>query len=63
MRNMITLFGMRIYHALSSKKGVGVIEIILILLVLVGLTVIFRTQLNSIISTIFERVNEQINSF
>lgn len=54
---------MRLSYSLFSKKGVGVIEIILILLVLVGLVVIFRTQLMGIVSSIFERVNEQINSF
>ena len=63
MKNFITLTGMRFSHAILSKKGVGVIEIILILLVLVGLVVIFRTQLNDIISTVFDRVNAQINSF
>lgn len=63
MRNLLTLLKMRLSYSLLSKKGVGVIEIILILLVLVGLVVIFRTQLMGIVSSIFERVNEQINSF
>ncbi len=63
MKNFLTLLEMRLSHSLLSKKGVGVIEIILILLVLVGLVVIFRTQLMGIISSIFERVNEQINTF
>lgn len=63
MRNLLTLLKMRLSYSLFSKKGVGVIEIILILLVLVGLVVIFRTQLMGIVSSIFERVNEQINSF
>ncbi len=63
MNTYITLLKMRLSNLISSKKGVGVIEIILILLVLVGLVVIFRSQLTSIVSTVFERVNDQISTF
>ncbi len=52
----------RILNTLDSQ-GIGVIEIILILLVLVGLVVIFRSQLTSIINSIFESINNKISNF
>ena len=43
-------------HFAEDDKGVGVVELILILVVLIGLVVIFREQLTSIIGDIFERI-------
>ena len=40
----------------NDDAGVGVVEVILILVVLIGLVVIFRDQLTSIINTIFARI-------
>ena len=41
---------------MKDEKGVGVVELILILVVLIGLVVIFRDQLTSLINSIFERI-------
>ncbi len=43
--------------------GIGVVELILILLVIIGLVVIFREQINNIITTVFNSINEAIDSF
>ncbi len=40
----------------KDESGVGVVEIILILVVLIGLVIIFRDQLTSLINSIFERI-------
>ena len=40
----------------KDESGIGVVELILILVVLVGLVVIFRDQLTTIIGSIFERI-------
>ena len=40
----------------EAESAVGVVELILILVVLIGLVVIFRDQLTTIIGTIFERI-------
>lgn len=40
----------------KDESAVGVVELILILVVLIGLVVIFRDQLTTIIGTIFERI-------
>ncbi|NLL72781.1 MAG: hypothetical protein GX237_04570 [Clostridiales bacterium] len=47
----------------SEVDGIGVVEVILILVVLVGLVVIFRTQINGIVSTLFNKINNMISSF
>lgn len=39
-----------------DDKGIGVVELILILVVLIGLVVIFRDQLTSLINGIFDRI-------
>lgn len=46
-----------------DQNGIGSIELVLILLVLVGLIVIFRENIMSIIDTVFDKVTTQINSF
>ncbi|MCR5232846.1 MAG: hypothetical protein K6E53_02940 [Lachnospiraceae bacterium] len=40
----------------KDNKGIGVVELILILVVLIGLVVIFRDQLTSLVNGIFERI-------
>ena len=44
---------------LSDDSGIGVIEIILILLVLVGLVLIFKDQITSLARSIFSNINSQ----
>lgn len=49
-------FKMIFQNFMEDDKGVGVVELILILVVLIGLVVIFRDQLTTIIGGIFERI-------
>ena len=46
---------------LMDNRGIGVIEMVLILVVLVGLVLIFKSQLTSIIGTVFDKVNNTVN--
>ena len=39
-----------------ERDGIGTVEMILILVVLIGLVIIFRDQLTSLINSIFERI-------
>ena len=41
------------------NDGVGVVEIILILVVLIGLVLIFKTQLTELVNDIFSRITSQ----
>ncbi len=46
----------RIENVLTEKKGVGVVEVILILVVLIGLVLIFKSQLTSLVQNIFKKI-------
>lgn len=45
---------------LSEEDGIGVVEIILILVVLIGLVVIFKSQLTSVVNSIFNRITSEV---
>lgn len=40
-------------QVLKDDRGIGVVEVILILVVLIGLVIIFKSQLTSLVQTIF----------
>lgn len=41
---------------LREDKGIGVVEVLLILVVLIGLVLIFKTQLTNIVNSIFQKI-------
>ena len=41
------------------EDGVGVIEIVLILVVLIGLVIIFKKQINTLLDNIFKQINSK----
>ncbi len=47
---------------LKSEKGMGVIESILVLVVLVGLVMIFKTASNSLVNSILGSLKDAISS-
>ena len=49
----------RITDILCDEKGSGVVEVILILVVLIGLVIIFKSQLTSLVNTIFEKITSE----
>ena len=46
----------------EREDGIGVVEVILILLVLVGLVLIFKDQIVSLARSIFSNITSQANS-
>lgn len=46
---------------LMEEEGVGVVEIILILVVLISLVLIFKSQLTSLVNSIFSKIVSQSN--
>lgn len=44
------------FQTLKDDRGIGVVEVILILVVLIGLVIIFKTQLTDIVNSIFEKI-------
>ena len=47
---------------LQEEEAVGVVEIILILVVLIGLVMIFKDQLTSLVENILSKITKQSNS-
>lgn len=45
-----------------EEDAVGVVEIILILVVLIGLVIIFKDQLTSLVKNILSKITKQSNS-
>ena len=46
----------------QNEDGVGVVEVILILLVLVGLVIIFKDQIVALAKSIFSNISNQVNT-
>jgi len=43
----------------KEEDGIGVVEMILILVVLIGLVIIFKSQLTSLVNQIFDKITSQ----
>ncbi len=43
---------------LQEEEGMGTVEIILIIVVLIGLVIIFKTQLRSLVESVFEKITK-----
>lgn len=46
----------------EEEDGISTVEIILIIVVLIGLVIIFKTQLTSLVNSIFGKIVSQSNS-
>ena len=44
---------------LLQEDGIGVIEVVLILVVLIGLVIIFKEQINKLLNSVFKETNSQ----
>ena len=53
----IRRFRAELVRLIRDESAVGVIEVVLILVVLIGLVAIFKTQINELLTKIFGSVN------
>ncbi|MFQ9516296.1 MAG: Flp1 family type IVb pilin [Eubacterium sp.] len=53
----------RILKLIKDESGMGVVEVVLIILVLVGLAFVFKNQISSIANGIYGSIRTQINAF
>lgn len=60
--NIKNIFSFGVNKILREDDGVGVVEVILILLVLVGLVIIFKEQVVALAKSIFSNINNQVSS-
>jgi uncharacterized membrane protein YdfJ with MMPL/SSD domain len=47
---------------IADNKGMGVIEVILIIIVLIGLVIIFKSQITSLVNNLLSKISTQANS-
>lgn len=47
---------------IREEDGMGTVEVILIIVVLIGLVIIFKTQLTKIVNSLFSKISSQSNS-
>lgn len=46
----------------NDESGIGVVEMILILVVLIGLVLIFKNQLKTLVDGIFQEIQKKANT-
>jgi len=49
----------RMKQAIQNNYGMSVVELILVLVVIIGLVLIFKTQLTNLVETIFEKITSE----
>ena len=59
---MLTNLMWKVRNFFNEEDGIGVVEVILILLVLVGLVIIFKDQIVSLAKGIFTNIGNQVNT-
>lgn len=47
---------------LRDENGMGTVEVILIIVVLIALVIIFKSQITDLVNTIFENITEDANT-
>lgn len=47
----------------KEEDGMGTVEIILIIVVLIGLVIIFKTQITALVQNIFGKITSQVDKF
>ena len=51
-----------VMQILKEDRGIGVVEMILILVVLIGLVIIFKEQLTNLVRSILSKITKQSNA-
>ena len=49
----------RMKQAIQNNYGMSVVELILVLVVIIGLVLIFKTQLTNLVESIFEKITSE----
>lgn len=49
----------RFLEFMKEEKGIGVVEVILILVVLIGLVIILKSQLTDLVQSIFDKITSE----
>ncbi len=67
MKNYISTIKLKLTNKLmklaSDSRGIGTIEMVLLIVVILGILVLFRDYIQALISSIFSKIDNQINNF
>lgn len=47
----------------NDNRGIGSIEMVLLILVILGIIILFRDYIEALINTVFTKIDNQISSF
>lgn len=47
---------------MQEEDGMGTVEVILIIVVLIGLVIIFKNQLRTLVTNVFKKITEDSNT-
>lgn len=53
----------KIRDFVRDERGMGVIEVVLIIVVLVGLALVFKNQISGIANSLYSSIKEEIKAF
>lgn len=53
----------KVQNFINSESGMGVIEVVLIIMVLVGLALLFKSEITAIATSIFTALKKQVQKF
>jgi hypothetical protein len=56
---MMTELKKQFISFIKEEEGIGVIEVVLILVVLIGLVILFKRQIKQLLDNIFQEINSQ----
>ncbi|SDH72432.1 Putative Flagellin, Flp1-like, domain [Pseudobutyrivibrio sp. 49] len=59
MKNLMINAKNRIQEFWKEEDGIGTVEMILILVVLIGIVLIFKDNLNDLVESLFKTINSQ----
>lgn len=59
IKNKIASIWWRGHSVLKDNSGMSVVELLLILVVIIALVLIFKTQLTDLVNTIFEKITSE----
>lgn len=59
MKSFLKFKLQKLWADISNNKGIGVVEVILILVVLIGLVIIFKSQLTNLVQAIFSKITSE----
>lgn len=48
---------------LEEEDGMGTVEVILIIVVLVGLVIIFKEEITEVVNSLFDKITKKTNTF